>query len=81
MSVKAYILATTKMGGEYEVLEYVLRISTSNVKIEADVVYGAFDLVIIVEAPDFSSLDEIVTKIRKHPKIVKTMTLVSSRTR
>lgn len=81
MGVKAYILITTTVGREYDVLEDVLRVAAAGVKIEADVVYGEFDLVIIVEAPDLSSLDSVVTQIRKHPKIMRTTTLVSSRAR
>ncbi len=81
MGVRAYILATTSLGSEYDVLEYVLKSLATNAKIEADVVYGAFDLIVIVEAPDLGTLDEIVTKLRKHPKIVRSVTLISSRAR
>ncbi|MCX8184256.1 MAG: Lrp/AsnC ligand binding domain-containing protein [Sulfolobales archaeon] len=84
MGVRAYMLITTATGSEYEVLEDILKMSVSsfeNVKVEADVVYGVFDLVIIVEAPDLGALDRVVTQLRSHSKITKTTTLISSRSR
>lgn len=81
MGVRAYILVTTMIGSEYEVLEDMLRTSAAGIRIEADVVYGEFDLIIIVEAPDLSVLDSVITRLRKHPKIMRTTTLISSRSR
>ncbi|MCX8208894.1 MAG: Lrp/AsnC ligand binding domain-containing protein [Sulfolobales archaeon] len=83
MSVRAYVLITTAIGSEYEVLEDLKTSAstTRGVKVEADVVYGSFDLVVIIEAPDLSTLDRVVTQIRSHPKITRTTTLISSRSR
>lgn len=81
MGVRAYIMITTSIGSEYEVLEDVLKISAAGIRVEADVVYGEFDLIIIVEAPDLGALDSVITRLRKHPKILRTTTLISSRSR
>ncbi|MEM1930801.1 MAG: Lrp/AsnC ligand binding domain-containing protein [Sulfolobales archaeon] len=81
MGVRAYILVTTSIGSEYEVLNDLMKMAEADIKIEADVVYGEYDLVVILETADLSSLDKVVTRMRKHPKIVKTTTLISSRAR
>lgn len=81
MGVRAYILVMTTIGSEYEVLEDILRAPEAEIKIEADVVYGEFDLVMIIEARDLASLDSFITQIRKHPKITRTTTLISSKSR
>ncbi|MEM1622521.1 MAG: Lrp/AsnC ligand binding domain-containing protein [Sulfolobales archaeon] len=81
VGVRAYILVTTSIGSEYEVLNDLMKMAEADIKIEADVVYGEYDLVVILETADLSSLDKVVTRMRKHPKIVKTTTLISSRAR
>ncbi len=81
MGVKAYVLITTIMGSEYEVLEDLIKMAGPDVSIQVDVVYGVYDLVVVVEVSDLSSLDRVVTNIRRHPKVTKTVTLISSTAR
>lgn len=81
MGVKAYVLITTVMGSEYEVLEDLIKMAGPDVNIQVDVVYGVYDLVVVVEVSDLSSLDRVVTNIRRHPKVTKTVTLISSTAR
>ncbi|MEM1706825.1 MAG: Lrp/AsnC ligand binding domain-containing protein [Sulfolobales archaeon] len=81
VGVRAYILVTTSIGSEYEVLNDLVKIVEPDIKIEADVVYGEYDLVVILEAADLGSLDRVITQMRKHPKIMKTTTLISSKAR
>jgi len=81
VGVRAYVLITTTIGSEYEVLEDLVKIAEAGMKIDADVVYGEYDLIVILEAIDLSSLDRAITQVRKHPKIMKTTTLISSKAR
>lgn len=77
------MLITTAIGSEYEVLEDIKTSvnAIGGVRVEADIVYGPFDLVVIVEAQDLTALDRVVTQIRSHPKVARTTTLITSRSR
>jgi|YelNatPaOPRAMG01_1025707.scaffolds.fasta_scaffold02686_5 DNA-binding Lrp family transcriptional regulator len=78
MGVKAYVLITSTVGSEYEVLGDLMKMAEQGVSIQADVVYGVYDIVVVVEASDLNFLDRVVSNIRRHPKVVKTVTLISS---
>lgn len=70
----AYVLINTEIGSEDEVLSKLQQIG--NVK-EVHLVYGVYDLVALVEAPDLDKLKEIVTwKIRKLDKVRSTLTMI-----
>ncbi|MCL5788706.1 MAG: Lrp/AsnC ligand binding domain-containing protein [Candidatus Marsarchaeota archaeon] len=70
----AYVLVNTEIGGEDEVLNEVKNIPAVKV---ANVVYGVYDLVLMVEDPQLDKLKEIVTnKIRKIPKVRSTLTMI-----
>ncbi|MEM3671208.1 MAG: Lrp/AsnC ligand binding domain-containing protein [Thermoprotei archaeon] len=70
----AYVLVNTEIGGEDEVLNAVKSIDAVKV---ANVVYGVYDLVLMVEDPELDKLKEIVTnKIRKIPKVRSTLTMI-----
>jgi len=71
--MKAYILIETKPGTSEKVVEAI----KGRVKgvLHADSVYGRYDAIVVVEAPDIEKLNEIVYKIvGKDPNIVHTET-------
>lgn len=71
---KAFVLVTTHIGSEEEVLNALSRVE--EVK-EAYIVYGIYDILVKVEAEDMESLREAVTsKIRRIPKVRSTMTMI-----
>ncbi len=73
--MRAYILVETKPATSMQVIERI----KSKVKevVQADAIYGRFDAVIIVEAPNLESINEIVYKvIEKDPNIIHTETSV-----
>jgi DNA-binding Lrp family transcriptional regulator len=71
--MKAYIFIETKPATSLEVVERI----KSKVKevVQADAIYGRFDAVIVIEAPNLESINEIVYKvIEKDPNIIHTET-------
>jgi len=71
--MRAYIFIQTKPGTSLEVVE---RIKTKVKEVvQADAIYGRFDAVITIEAPNLESINEILYKvIEKDPNIVHTET-------
>jgi len=73
--VRAYIFIRTRPGTSEEVVRRI----RSKVKgvIQADSIYGRFDAVVLVEAPDLESINELVYKvIGRDPDIVHTETSI-----
>lgn len=71
---EAFVLINTEVGGEGEVLKALLQIEGVE---EAYVVYGVYDIVAKIKAPDIESLKNIVTtNIRKLSKVKSTLTMV-----
>jgi DNA-binding Lrp family transcriptional regulator len=71
--MRAYIFIKTKPATSLEVVERI----KSKVKevVQADAIYGRYDAVIIIEAPNLESINEIIYKvIEKDPNIVHTET-------
>lgn len=71
--VKAYIFVETKPGTSLDVVKRL----KSKVKeiVEADAIYGRFDAIVTVEAPDLESIKEILYNvIERDPDIVHTET-------
>ena len=71
--MKAYIFIKTKPGTSEEVVKRI----KSRVKevVQADSIYGRFDAVVTIEAPNLESINEILYKvIEKDPKIIHTET-------
>ena len=71
--MKAYIFMKTKPGTSEEVVKRI----KSRVKevVQADSIYGRFDAVVTIEAPNLESINEILYKvIEKDPKIIHTET-------
>ncbi|MCW4033000.1 MAG: Lrp/AsnC ligand binding domain-containing protein [Candidatus Bathyarchaeota archaeon] len=74
--MKAYILIQTKPGTSEEVVADIKK----RVKeaISVDSVYGRFDAIVVVEAPDIERINEIVYKVvGKDPNIVHTETSIT----
>ena len=71
--MRAYIFIKTKPATSLEVVERI----KSKVKevVQAEAIYGRFDALILVEAPNLESINEIVYKvIEKDPNILHTET-------
>ncbi|MFQ6094906.1 MAG: Lrp/AsnC ligand binding domain-containing protein [Candidatus Bathyarchaeia archaeon] len=71
--MRAYIFIETKPGTSEEVVKRIK--SRVNEVVQADSIYGRFDAVIIIEAPNLESINEILYKvIEKDPNIIHTET-------
>jgi DNA-binding Lrp family transcriptional regulator len=71
--MKAYIFVKTKPATSLKVAERIKK----KVKevIESDAIYGRYDAVITIEAPNLDSINEILYKvIEKDPNIIHTET-------
>ena len=71
--VRAYISVKTRPATSLEVVKRI----KSRVKevVQADAIYGRFDAIIIIEAPNIDSITEILYKvIEKDPNIIHTET-------
>jgi DNA-binding Lrp family transcriptional regulator len=71
--VRAYIFIETKPGTSIEVAKRI----KNKVKevVQADAIYGRFDVIAIIEAPDLESVKEILYNIiEKDPDIIHTET-------
>ncbi len=71
--MKAYIFIETKPATSLQVIERIKK----KVKevVQADAIYGRYDAIIIIEAPNLESINEILYKvIEKDPNIVHTET-------
>ncbi|MFQ5999876.1 MAG: Lrp/AsnC ligand binding domain-containing protein [Candidatus Bathyarchaeia archaeon] len=74
--MKAYILIETKPGTSEEVVKAI----KSRVKgvLHADSVYGRYDAIVVIEAPNLEKINEIVYKVvEKDPNIVHTETSIT----
>ena len=72
--ITSYVLVVTEVGKEHEVVEELKKIEGVTI---AQTVYGEFDAICRVECSNLKTLDESITKIRKIPSILRTMTLIS----
>ncbi len=74
--MKAYIMVETKPGTSERVIQEIKR----RVKgvLHADSVYGRFDAIVVIEAPDLEKINEIVYRvIEKDPNIIHTETSIT----
>ena len=74
--MKAYIMIETKPGTSEEVVK---AIKSRVVKVlHADSVYGRYDAVVVIEAPNLEKINEIVYKVvERDPNIVHTETSIT----
>ena len=71
--MRAYIFVETKPGTSLEVVERIKK----KVKevVQADAIYGRYDAIVIIDAPNLESVNEILYKvIEKDPNIIHTET-------
>lgn len=71
--MKAYIFIQTKPGTSEKVVDRIKK----KVKevVQADSIYGRYDAVVIIEAPNLESINEILYKvIERDPNIIHTET-------
>jgi len=73
--VKAYFVATVKLGTEHEVAEKIRKMKEVS---EVIVTYGLYDLVVRIEAESLGHLDKIITDIRLINEIEQSTTLVGT---
>ena len=73
-NVVGYVLVVTEVGKEHEVVKDILKIDGL---VEAQTVYGEFDILCRAECEDLKSLDTAITKVRKIQSVIRTMTLIA----
>ncbi|KYH41793.1 MAG: AsnC family transcriptional regulator [Candidatus Bathyarchaeota archaeon B26-2] len=74
--MRAYVMMETKPGTS----EDVVRRIKERVKevVQADSIYGRFDAIIIIEAPDLDSIKEILYRlVERDPDVVHTETFLA----
>ena len=77
MSMIAYVLFKVNSGTEREVCQ---KIVTFSEVIEADVIFGEYDVIAKISAPDLAALEDFLSqKLRNVPSIVLTSTMVVGR--
>ncbi len=79
--ITAYILIVTGIGEELRVKDRIREIANeySDVaSIDARPLFGEYDLIAIVEAPNINVVDNIVTRIRRLEGVNRTVTLIAS---
>ena len=78
--IKAYILVNTELGKEEDIVKEASSIvSDTGVEIvSSDLVFGEFDLVIVVSGDSVKKIDKFVTKLRRLDGVLKTMTLIAT---
>jgi DNA-binding Lrp family transcriptional regulator len=73
----AYVLFKVNSGTEREVCQKII---TFNEVLEADVIFGEYDVVAKVSAPDLAALEDFLSqKLRNVPSIVLTSTMLIGR--
>jgi len=77
--VSAYVLITVKTGAEYDVVDEIKKIVPQRNLRDVAIVYGMFDIVVVLEAESLAELEKLVLSIRGIDKITSTATLVSSK--
>jgi DNA-binding Lrp family transcriptional regulator len=71
--MRVYVFIETKPATSLQVVERI----KSKVKevVQADTIYGKFDAILVIEAPNLESINEILYKvIEKDPNIIHTET-------
>ncbi|MCS4537764.1 MAG: Lrp/AsnC ligand binding domain-containing protein [Thaumarchaeota archaeon] len=75
---KAYIMINCDKGFGEETLKELRRVKHVTA---ADVVYGVYDIVAVVQAPTMSAVEEtIINKIRKVKGVSSTLTMLVAKT-
>ncbi|MFQ6130066.1 MAG: Lrp/AsnC family transcriptional regulator [Candidatus Hadarchaeaceae archaeon] len=73
--MKAYVLITTKPGTSEDVVKAIKEIKEVA---EVDSVWGRYDAIAVIDAPNLEKITEIIYKVvAKHPDIVHTETSIT----
>jgi DNA-binding Lrp family transcriptional regulator len=76
--MKAYVFLVTKPGTSEEVLRNLRKVAKVKGVTQVDSVYGRFDAIVTVEAPDLEQLGTLVYKVIENvPNIVHTETALA----
>jgi DNA-binding Lrp family transcriptional regulator len=76
--LKAYVFLVTKSGTSEEVLKFLRKVAQVKGVIDVDSVYGRFDAIVTVEAPDLEQLGDLIYRvIEKAPNVIHTETAVA----
>lgn len=78
--IKAYILVNTELGKEEDIVEEASSLGndTGVDILSSDLVFGEFDLVVVVSGDSVKRIDKFVTKLRRLDGVLKTMTLIAT---
>jgi len=75
--VKAFVLFKVSSGSEREICKRLVEFDEI---LEVSIIYGEYDLIAKVCAPDLKQLEEFLTdKVRAIPSIVLTSTMIAAR--
>ncbi len=76
--MRAYVFLVTKPGTSDEVIKSFGRIAQLKGVTHVDSVYGRFDAIVTVEAPDLEQLGDLIYKvIEKAPNVIHTETALA----
>ena len=76
--MKAYILITTKPGTSEQVVKSIKAAREVKGVVMADSVFGKYDAVVVIEAPDMEKISSVVYRIVENiPNIVHTETALT----
>jgi len=77
MAVLAYVLFKVSSGTEREVCQKLIEFDDV---LQADIIFGEYDVVAKIETQDLSMLEEFVSrKVRNVPNVLVTSTMIVSR--
>ncbi len=77
MTVLAYVLFKVSSGTEREVCQKLIEFGEV---IQADIIFGEYDVVAKIATPDLDKLEEFVSlKVRNVPNVLVTSTMIISR--
>lgn len=77
MAVKAYVLFKVSSGSERDICKKIVEFDEV---MEANIIYGEYDVITKVRADDLQCLEEFLTKkIRSIPSVVLTSTMIVAR--
>ncbi len=75
--MKAYILLSTKPGTSLEVVKRIKGKVKGTCILSADAIFGRYDAIIILEAPELEDINQVVYKIiEKDPNVIRTETSI-----
>ncbi len=76
--LRAYVFLVTKPGTSEEVIKTLGKVAQVEGVIQVDSVYGRFDAIVTVEAPDVEKLGDLIYRvIEKVPNVIHTETALA----